>query len=99
MTGQPIGVGPPNPVSVFAPWSTQGQHAQRLRLYKARDIAGARAARSQGWTAEVFRGAEQIASDWIWSRASEDELRAVANVVLRLFQAGAALEQVESGNA
>ena len=80
-------------VDTWAPWSTEAERAQRLRLYKSRDICGAHAARAAGWTHHVFKTAEEIAGEWIWRRASDDELRRVANAVGRMIQAGAELEQ------
>ena len=86
-------------VDCWAPWSTAGERAQRLRLYTARDVAGARAARTQGWTHEVFKTAEHIAGGWLWSRGSEYELKTVADALVRMFQAGVALERVEGADA
>lgn len=82
----------------WAPGDTTGQRAQRRRLYDGRNIAGARASRSRGWTAEVFRAAEHIAGDWVWSRRGEDELKAVADAMRHLFMAGTTLERVEASH-
>ena len=90
---------PQHEVDTWAPWSTDGERAQRLRLYKSRDIAGARAARSQGWTHHVFQTAEELAGDYVWRRSTEEELRRVANAVGRMIQSGTELEQRGLGDA
>jgi hypothetical protein len=86
-------------VDVWAPWSTEGERAQRLRLYKSRNICGARAARTDGWTHLVFKAAEELAGDYVWRRAPEAELRCVADAIVRMIQSGVQLEQGGLGNA
>lgn len=90
---------PHHEVDTWAPWSSAGERAQRLRLYKSRDIAGAHAARSEGWTHHVFKTAEQLAGKYVWSRATEEDLRRVANAVGRMIQSGTELEQSGLGDA
>ena len=77
----------------WAPWCTETERALRARLYRSRDICGARAARSDGWTYLVFKTGEDLAADYIWRRATEDELLRVANAVGRMIQSGTELEQ------
>jgi hypothetical protein len=83
---------PCHEVDTWAPWSTAGERAQRLRLYQSRDICGARAARTDGWTHLVFKAAEELAGDYVWRRSTEAELRCVADSIVRMIQSGVELE-------
>jgi hypothetical protein len=86
-------------IDLYAPWAGDSEKALRARLYDSRDQCGARAARTEGWTHHLFKTAEELAADWVWRRAGEEELRRVANAVVRMIQAGTELEQAGSPNA
>ena len=86
-----------DPITTHAPWSSDREKALRARLYKARDLAGAHAARTNGWTQCIWKTAEDLAADTVWRRVDDAELRATANAVVRMIQAARELE--EAGNA
>lgn len=89
-----------NAVDLYAPWASEGEKAVRARLDRSRDMCGARAARTQGWTSYILKAAEELAAEWVWRRgASEDELPRVANAVARMIQAGTELEQGDLSDA
>jgi hypothetical protein len=83
------------PIERYAPWSSAGEKPYRAALYSYRDMCGLQAAQAEGWPHHVFKTAEDLAGDWIWRRASEDELRHVAKAVGRMIQAG--IELVQGG--
>jgi len=80
-------------VDHYAPWSAPSEKALRARLYSSRDICGAHAARTEGWTREVWKTAEDLAADTVWRRAPETELHAIADAVARMIQAATRLEE------
>ena len=86
-----------DPITTFAPWSSDGEKALRARLYKARDLAGAHAARTTGWIQCIWKTAEDLAADTVWRRVEDAELRATAEAVVRMIQAARSLE--DAGNA
>lgn len=88
-----------NAVELYAPWAGDSEKALRARLYDSRDQCGARAARTDGWTHHLFKIAEELAAEWVWRRAKEEELRRVANAVVRMIQAGTELEQAGIADA
>ena len=82
-------------IDLYAPWAGDSEKAIRARLYRGRDMCGARAARTHGWTSYVYKTAEELATDWVWRRgANEEELRRAANAVAWMIRAGTELEQV-----
>ena len=81
------------PISCYAPWSSDCERASRARLYKSRDLAGARAARAEGWAQCIWKTTEDLAADMVWRRASERELKAAADAVVRMIQAATRLEE------
>jgi hypothetical protein len=86
-------------IGLYAPWAGDSEKAVRARLYRGRDICGARAARTEGWTSHIFKTAEELAADWVWRPASEETLRRVANAVAWMIRAGTELEQGDLGDA
>lgn len=86
-------------IDLYAPWAGDSEKAVRARLYDSRNMCGARAARTEGWTSHIFKTAEELAADWVWRRAHEEELRRVTNAVTRIIQAGTELEQGRLGDA
>ena len=86
-------------IDLYAPWAGDSEKAVRARLYDSRNMCGARAARTEGWTSHIFKTAEELAADWVWRRAPEEELRRVANAITRIIQAGTELEQGRLGDA
>ena len=84
-----------DPITTFAPWSSDREKALRARLYKARDLAGAHAARTSGWTQCIWKTVEDLAADTVWRRVDHFELRATADAVVRMIQAARLLEESE----
>ncbi len=80
-------------VDLHAPWASASEKALRARLYKARDLCGAHAARTEGWTHCIWKTAEDLAADTIWRRMPEAELHAIADAVVRMVQAARRLEE------
>jgi hypothetical protein len=81
-----------NAVDIYAPWADHGEKALRARLYRSRDICGAHAARTTGWTHHIWKTAEDMAADTVWRRCTLDELRAFADAVARMIQSARRLE-------
>jgi hypothetical protein len=86
-------------VDLHAPWAGPTEQALRTRLYRSRDICGARAACTEGWTHCIFKTAEEIAADCIWRRVDPDELRATADAIGFMILAGTRRIEAGLGNA
>lgn len=88
---------PLDAIRVFAPWSGDEERALRLRIYKARDIAQARAARSKhGRARAIYWTAAQMAGDWVFQRAPTDDLNEILAALSRLFLVTSAIERLEA---
>ncbi len=91
---------PIDPVGVFAPWAGEEEKALRVRIHKARDVAQARASRSKHGRARTFYWlAAQMASDWVFSRAPNEDLADVLASLSRLFLVAGSVERLEAPDA
>lgn len=85
-----------DPVEVFAPFSSEEQSVSRRRLLKARDLATAKSMRTRNSRVRQLMWIVQVtAAEWVFARASAEDLKYVADALVRLFQAARALEEVE----
>ena len=84
-------------VTHFAPWAGDDERALRVRVHRARDIAQARACRSKhGRARSVYWIAAQMAGDWVFARAPNDDLQCILETLSRLFLAAGAIERLEA---
>lgn len=91
---------PADPITLFAPWCDEGERSLRLRIHRARDVATARAARStHGGARSLFWQAAQIASDRVFARISEPDLRETIDNLARLFVVAGWIERTEAPDA
>src|SRR5690242_18102908 len=92
--GEPHVTAQHTPVDIFAPWAGREERTLRVRLYRARDIAQARAARTndaRAWA--IWNSAAQLAGDWVFFRTSPAALRETLHTLSELFIAAGAIEQ------
>jgi hypothetical protein len=69
----------------------------RLRIHRARDTATARAARTQHRRARsLYWIAAQLASDWVFTRASTEVLEGVLQALTYTFLSAGTIERVET---
>lgn len=77
---------PPTPVDVFAPWAGEEERALRMRIHRARDLAQARATRSEHEQARsAYWLAAELAGEWVFKRASNEALWDVLKGLTWLF--------------
>ena len=89
-----------DPVARFRPWDSEETRNLRHRILKARDIAAVRARRSKVTIARtIFWLANELANDWVFVTASDDQLREIADSLVRLFLVAGSLERVEPADA
>jgi len=85
-----------DPITVFAPWAGPEERALRVRIHRARDRAQARAGRSKhGRARTLYWLSAQLAGDWVFSRASADDLNDILAALSRLFLVAGAIERLE----
>lgn len=86
-----------HPVDVFADWSSDAERPLRLRIYKARDKLMARANRSRhGRARQFYWMGTQLAADWVFARATVDELREILAALSRTFLTAGMVERLEA---
>lgn len=86
-----------DPVDVFAPWAGEEERALRIRIHRARDVATARAGRSQhGRARTLYWLAAQLASDWVFTRAPITDLSEILAALTRLFLTAGMIERLEA---
>lgn len=84
-------------VDVFADLDGAGERPLRIRIYKARDRLMARANRSKHGRARQFYwlGA-QLAADWVFTRATVEDLEEILAGLTRIFLAAQMIERLEA---
>lgn len=88
---------PLDPISVFADWSSDAERPLRQRIHRARDKACACANRSKHIRARVlYREAAGLASDWVFRRASVEDLQEVIAALARLFTVARQIQELEA---
>ena len=87
-----------DPVTTFRPWEEPEIQRLRRRLHNAAIISAARAV---GATAESARfrywSINRSAMDWLFAHASQNDLLAIANALLREFLSADTFERLEGG--
>jgi Ni,Fe-hydrogenase III component G len=90
---------PADAVTVFAPWCGEAERALRIRIHRARDSATARGTRSRhGDARTIYWIAAQIASAWVFARASEDSLKETIGNLASLFLVAGWIERTEAAD-
>ena len=85
-----------DPIEAMRPWGTPAERALRRRLHKSWQLSAAGAARAQSGTARaILWMIAQTASDWTFSGRNEDELKEMADTLVRLFLCANAFEKLE----
>jgi len=88
---------PIDAVAVFAPWCDDAERALRVRIHKARDAAQARAIRSKhGRARTLYWVAAQMAGDWVFCRAPNEDLNDILAALSRLFLVAGSIERLEA---
>jgi hypothetical protein len=86
-----------DPVRAFMPGVDAEEHRLRCRLVKACNIAGSRAVLTRHQHArELFGFIRDVAGYWKFSPASKEQLKDMADALVRLFMTAAAFERLEA---
>lgn len=86
-------------VDIFAPWAGEDERALRIRIHHARDLAQARACRSKhGRARTAYWIACQLGGDWVFQRASVDQLQEIIKGLTWLFLFASLIERVEASD-
>lgn len=86
-----------DPITVFADWSSDAERPLRQRIYRARDKANALTNRSKHIRARtLYREAAGIANDWVFCRASIEDLKDVIKIITHLFAAARLVAEFEA---
>ena len=90
---------PVHPVDL-AVCGSEEERKLRLRLHKARDVAGRRAEQSQTGPGAraIYLLAADAAGAWIFRAARIDQLQDAIELVTRLFQAAAPADRLEASD-
>lgn len=84
-------------LDVFAPWAGEEERALRVRIHRARDVAQSRAVRSKHERARtIYWFAAQLAGDWVFTRAPNDDLNEVLVALTHFFLAAGVVERLEA---
>ena len=84
-------------VDIYAPWCASFERQLRIRVHRARDIAQARACRSKhGRARSLYWMAAQMAGDWVFRRAPNEDLEEILAALSRLFLVAGATERLEA---
>ena len=85
----------------FVPWVDDDELALRTRLRKARDLGAVRAVAATGHARSrtLYWMVADVAGEWMLSPASNDDLKDVADAMVRLFMVAGALERLEAPDA
>jgi hypothetical protein len=87
-------------IGTFMPWIGKEERALRKRLHNAWTIASARASRSDSGNARtLYWTAALVASEWTFARSDLEDLKDIADALVRLFLAAGTLERVEGSVA
>jgi hypothetical protein len=86
-----------DPIGTFMPWTDQSEWTLRRRLVNARNIATARATSSRHSRARgLYWLTSYIAGDWMLTPAPADDLKDMADTLVRLFLCAGAIERLEA---
>jgi hypothetical protein len=86
-----------DPIRTFLPQVDEEEFMLRCRLVKACNIASSRAVRTRHQHArELFGLIRDVAGNWKLSAASKEQLKDMADTLVRLFMAAAAFERLEA---
>jgi hypothetical protein len=89
-----------DPIRTFMPGVDEEEHALRCRLVKACNIASSRAVMTDHQHArQLFGLIRDVAGYWKLSPASKEQLKQMADTLVRLFVAATAFEQLEAPDA
>lgn len=84
-------------VSVFAPWCDEAERALRIRIHRARDTATARGTRSKhGGARTLYWLAAQIASERVFARMPNEDLKEAIEQLAKLFMVAGWIERTEA---
>jgi len=89
-----------NSVSTFAPWCDETELGLRIRVHRARDSATARATRCKHAGArDLYWLAAQLASERVFARMSNEELKETIDNLARLFLTAGWIERADTRDA
>lgn len=85
------------PVDIFARCESEGERPLRVRIHRARDRLVARATHSTHWRARsIYWWAADLATDWVFARASIDQLEDILAALSRTFLTAQMIERLEA---
>lgn len=94
-TSQPL-----DPIAIFAPWAADAERALRLRIYRARDTATAKATRCKhGNARQLLWLAAQLAAERVFARMPNGDLKETIENLARLFLVAGWIERSEAPDA
>jgi hypothetical protein len=86
-----------DPIRTFLPGADDEEHMLRCRLVKACNIGSSRAVMTRHQHArELFGLIRDVAGNWKLSPASKEQLKDMADTLVRLFMAATAFERLEA---
>ncbi len=87
-------------VATFAPWSDANERTLRIRIHRARDSATARATRCKhGNARQIYWLAALLASERVFARMPDADLRDTIANLARLFLVAGWIERTEAPDA
>jgi len=90
---------PIDAVSHFCPWAEGDEKLSRQRLLNARNIGAAKAQRATNSRArQLMWLISSVAGDWVFARATADDLTEIANALVRLMLAAGTIERLEGSD-
>ena len=86
------------PIRLHLPWISDDEHALRMRLFKARDLSALKAVAAEGHDRSryLYWMVNELANEWLLSPAGKDDLRDLADTLVRLFMVAGALQRLEA---
>lgn len=89
-----------DPVSLFVPQAGIEERKLRQRLHNARTIASVKAVAAVSDNARsLYWAVNDVASVWTFGRATVEDLKSIADAMVRLFLVAGELERIEGGRS
>lgn len=89
-----------DPVATFMPWASEAERKLRQRLLRAQALASAKVVSAEsGPSRTLLWMITEVAGSWAFAPASADDLRDVADGMVRLLMVAEMFERVENCNA
>ena len=89
-----------DPIGLFMPWIGESERSLRRRLLKARNLASARAPACRSQRARTLLWmANEAAAEWMLAPADPEDLKQLADGLVRLFTVAGTFERLEAVDA